>query len=79
MTAVASTERNKEEYSFIYGCEAISYEVVRKPQPQSAPNTQKKRKIAIKVQPNCEVVISSPDDAEREDIHAAVMKRGRLL
>ncbi|RCS56932.1 M48 family peptidase, partial [Brachybacterium sp. JB7] len=30
MTSVNSKEGNKEEYAFIYGDEAVSYEVVRK-------------------------------------------------
>ena len=74
MTSVSSTERNKEEYSFVYGDEAVSYEVVRKSFSEG-----KRRKITIKVHPNCEVVVSSPEDAEREDIHQAVMKRAKWV
>ena len=51
--------------------EAVTYQVVRKPHPEA----RKKRKIAIKVHPNCEVVVNAPEDAERSDIHDAVMKR----
>ncbi|MFC1234422.1 M48 family metallopeptidase [Vibrio sp. F74] len=74
MTSVNSEERNREEYSFIYGDEAVSYEVVRKPHPEG-----KKRKITIKVHPNCEVVITAPEDANRADIHMAVMKRAKWV
>jgi len=72
MTSVTSTERSKEQYSFVYGDEAIAYEVTRKPHPEG-----KKRKVAIKVHPNCEVIVTAPTDAEREDIHQAVMKRAK--
>ncbi|MBU4804845.1 DUF45 domain-containing protein, partial [Salmonella enterica subsp. enterica serovar Typhimurium] len=74
MTSVSSKEGKLEEYSFIYGDEAVTYEVVRKPHPEG-----KKRKIAIKVHPNCEVVVNAPDDAERNDIHDAVMKRAKWI
>lgn len=74
MTSVSSNERNKEEYSFIYGDEAVSYEVVRKPFPEG-----KKRKITIKVHPNCDAIVTAPDDAERTDIHEAVMKRAKWI
>ena len=74
MTSVSSSEGNKEEYSFIYGDEAVSYEVVRKTVAEG-----KKRKITIKVHPNCEVVITAPEDAERNDIHQAVMKRAAWI
>ena len=79
MASVASVERNKEEYSFVYGDEAISYEVVRNPVVEGPSNQKVRRKIAIKVHPNCEVVVSSPEDAEREDIHQAVMKRAKWV
>ena len=74
MTAVGSQERDKEEYSFVYGDEAISYEVVRK-----AFKEGRKRKITIKVNPSCEAIVTAPDDAEREEIHEAVMKRARWI
>ncbi|WP_375750016.1 M48 family metallopeptidase [Vibrio sp. HN007] len=74
MTSVGSKERDKEEYSFIYGDEAVSYEVVRKPHPEGI-----KRKITIKVHPNCETVVTAPDDADRTDIHEAVMKRAKWV
>ena len=74
MASVASNERDKEQYSFIYGDEAIGYEVVR-----HAYREEKKRKITIKVHPNCEVIVASPEDANREDIHQAVMKRAKWI
>jgi len=74
MTSISSTEDNKEEYSFIYGDEAVTYEVVRKPLAENKP-----RKIAIKVHPNCEIVVTAPDDAKREYIHEAVLKRARWI
>ncbi|MFA0173153.1 M48 family peptidase, partial [Vibrio splendidus] len=64
MASVSSKEGYKEEYSFIYGDEAVSYEVVRKTVVEG-----KKRKITIKVHPDCEVIVTSPEDAERADIH----------
>ena len=79
MASVSSVERNKEEYSFVYGDEAISYEVVRKPIVDGSSHQKIRRKIAIKVHPNCEVVVFSPEDAEREDIHQAVMKRAKWV
>ncbi len=74
MTSVSSDEGKKEEYSFIYGDEAVTYEVIRKSYPEG-----KKRNITIKVHPNCEIVITAPDDSKREDIHQAVMKRAKWI
>ncbi|MFT2096929.1 M48 family metallopeptidase [Marinomonas sp. 2405UD66-6] len=74
MTSVSPVEHNKEEYSFVYGDEAVSYEVVRKPHLEG-----KKRKITIKVHPSCEVVVTSPEDATCENIHQAVMKRAKWV
>jgi len=74
MASVNSDEISKEEYSFVYGDEAVTYEVLRKPHPEG-----KKRKITIKVNPNCEVIISAPEDAKLDDIHNAVMKRAKWI
>ena len=79
MASVADKEDNSEEYSFIYGDEAVSYKVVRKPHLESSDNKKVRRKITIKVHPNCDVVVNSPEDAEREDIHQAVMKRAKWI
>ncbi|MEZ8054208.1 hypothetical protein EDB69_2024 [Vibrio crassostreae] len=79
MTSVSSIERNKEEYSFVYGDGAVSYEVVRKPSVKGTSEQKVRRKITIKVHPNCEVVVTAPEDAEREDIHQAVMKRAKWV
>ena len=74
MTSVSSDEGKKEEYSLIYGDEAVTYEVIRKNYAEG-----KKRNITIKVHPNCEIVITAPDDSKREDIHQAVMKRAKWI
>lgn len=74
MASVDSQERDKEEYSFVYGDEAITYEVLRKSFAEG-----KKRKITIKVNPNCETVITAPIDAECAEIHEAVMKRAKWI
>ncbi|MGF1760447.1 M48 family metallopeptidase [Photobacterium sagamiensis] len=74
MTSVNSKERIKEEYGFIYGDEAVSYEVVRKTFPEG-----KKKKITIRIHPDCEVVVTAPEDADKTDIHEAVMKRAKWI
>ncbi|MYM61705.1 DUF45 domain-containing protein [Vibrio sp. OCN044] len=79
MTSVSSKKCNKEEYSFVYGDEAVSYEVVRKPAVEGLSHQKSQRKIAIKVHPSCEVVVIAPEDTEREDIHKAMMKRAKWI
>ncbi|PWQ94501.1 M48 family metallopeptidase [Leucothrix arctica] len=74
MTSISATEQNDEEYSFVYGDEAVTYGVVRKSVVEG-----KKRKIAIKVHPSCEVVVNAPDDAERSEVHEAIMKRAKWI
>lgn len=74
MTSVYAAEGHKEEYCFVYGDEAIPYEVVRKPYLEG-----KKRRITIKAHPSCDVVISAPHDAQPSDIHEAVMKRASWI
>lgn len=74
MASVSSDERSKEEYSFVYGDEAVSYEVVRKPHPEG-----KKRKISIRVHPDGQVVVTAPDDAINSDIHDAVLKPSKWI
>jgi len=74
VTAIKPAEDPQEQYSFIYGDEAVLYTVVRKVFPND-----KKRKITIKVHPNGEVVSSVPEDAEPEEIHQAMMKRARWI
>lgn len=74
MTSVDSQERDKEAYSFVYGDEAIGYEVVRKPHPEG-----KKRRITIKVHPNCDTIVTAPEEAQLRDIHEAVMKRAKWI
>ena len=74
MTSVDSKERDKEEFCFRYGEEVICYEVVRKVILEG-----KKRKIAVKVHPNCEVIVIAPSDAQDHEIHEAILKRGRWI
>ena len=74
MTSVSSNEHTKEEYSFVYGDEAVSYQVIRKPFPEG-----KARKISIRVHPDAEVVVTAPDDAGNSDIHEAVIKRAKWV
>lgn len=74
MASVSSNEHTKEEYSFVYGDEAVLYQVIRKSHPEG-----KKRKISIRVHPDCEVVVTAPDDAGNSDIHEAVMKRSQWI
>lgn len=79
MTSVSANEGKLEEYSFIYGDEAVTYEVVRKALTDSNEQSPAKRKITIRVHPNCEVVVNAPADAERSVIHEAVMKRAKWI
>lgn len=74
MASVSTDERSREEYSFVYGDEAVSYEVVRKPHSEG-----KKRKISIRVHPDCQVIVTAPDDAVNSDIHEAVLKRSKWI
>ena len=75
MTWVSSNEHKKEEYSFIYGDEAVPYQVIRKPVTTTDPF----RKITIRVHPDGEIVITAPDNAEKAAIHEAVMKRAKWI
>lgn len=74
MASVDSKERDKEESYFRYGDEVVSFEIVRKEFPEG-----RKRKIAVKVHPNCEVIVIAPADAQNHEIHEAVVKRGRWI
>ncbi|MGF1763797.1 M48 family metallopeptidase [Aliivibrio kagoshimensis] len=79
MTSISSKERNKEEYSFVYGDEAVDYEVVRRVVAPNKVVPQQKRKITISVEPSCEVIVYAPEDAERSELHDAVMKRANWI
>ncbi len=74
MESVNHKEGNMEQYSFIYGDEAITYEVIRKVLAQG-----KKQKITIRVHPDCQVVVTAPQDAEKALIHEAVMQRAQWI
>ncbi|MEJ6080166.1 M48 family metallopeptidase [Vibrio sp. 1-Bac 57] len=74
MTSFNASEADKEEYGFVYGDQAVTYQVIRKKLAEG-----KKRKITIKVHPNCDVMISAPEDALREELHEAVIKRAKWI
>jgi predicted metal-dependent hydrolase len=74
MTSVNHQESNTEEYSFIYGDEAVTYDVIRKVFAES-----KKKKITIRVHPDCRVAVTAPQDAEKSAIHEAVMQRAQWI
>lgn len=78
-TDVGTETNAKEEYSFIYGDEAISYQVVRKQVSDKQASEQIKRKIGIKLHPSGDVIITAPTDAKQSAIHDAVMKRARWI
>ena len=69
-----SKENNIEEYSFIYGDEAVTYEVIRKTFAEG-----KKKKITIRVHPDCRIAVTAPEDAEKSAIHEAVMHQARWI
>ncbi|MEP7729280.1 M48 family metallopeptidase [Marinomonas primoryensis] len=82
MTAIHSNERDSEEYSFVYGDDAIAYEVIRKKRPlveKQESATTNKRKITLRVSPSGEVQVIAPDDATNEAIHEAVIKRAKWI
>lgn len=82
MTSVSSNEHTKEEYSFVYGDEAVPYQVIRKPYVEagsSGSSSNKPRKISIRVHPDSKVVVTAPENAENIDIHEAVMKRAKWI
>ncbi len=54
MTSVNHKEGEIEEYSFIYGNEAVTYEVIRKVFAEG-----KKKKITIRVHPDCRVAVTA--------------------
>ncbi len=63
-----------ECYGFIYGDAHVPYRIERR---EIA--TDKPRKVAISVHPDCRVVVSAPADASNSDIHDAVMKRAKWI
>ena len=69
-----SKENSIEEYSFIYGDEAVTYEVIRKIVAEG-----KKKKITIRVHPDCRIAVTAPEDAEKSAIHEAVMHQARWI
>ena len=79
MTSVNHQEGNTEEYSFIYGDEAVTYEVIRKTFCLGKNGEGKKKKITIRVHPDCRVAVTAPQDAEKSAIHEAVMHQARWI
>ena len=69
-----SKEKSIEEYSFIYGDEALSYEVIRKTFTEG-----KKKKITIRVHPDCRIAVTAPEDADKSAVHDAVMHKARWI
>jgi predicted metal-dependent hydrolase len=64
---------------FSYGEEIIHYDIVRKAAVDESKKTQSARKIVIKVHPNQRVVATVPDDASKEAIQQAIIKRARWV
>jgi len=64
----------RERYGLIYGEQQVPYQVKGlKPIPG------KIRKISICAPPDTQVLVSAPEDADRCDIHDAVMKRAKWI
>ena len=63
--------KSGQTMSFRYGEEQITFEHVKRPQATG--------KVLIKVQPDCRVIASAPEDADSEAILCAVKKRGRWI
>lgn len=63
-----------EMYGFIYGDTHIPYRVKRNPTESG-----KARKVSIRVTPDSQVIVSSPEDAQKTAIHDAVMKRAKWI
>lgn len=57
--------------SFLYGDEKITFERVLRPQATS--------RVLIKVHPDCRVIVSAPEDADKDAVLSAVKKRGRWI
>ncbi len=64
--------RKKDAFSFIYGDKAIAYHVIWTTENKAG-------KITIKIHPNGDVMVSSPEGASPEQIHQAVIKRARWI
>lgn len=69
-----ATEAATEDYRFVYGTAQIPYTLERK---EIAPESP--RKIAIRVLPDGQVLVSAPTDATNSAIHCAVMKRAKWI
>lgn len=67
----AVVKPDDQSLSFLYGDERIVFERV--------PRRKTNDKVLIKVHPDCRVVVSAPQDADNEDVLAAVKQRGRWI
>lgn len=74
MTGRVSEMESAETYSFVYGDVHIPYRVERR-----FPEPGKTRKVSIRVTPNSSVIVRAPEDARKNDIHDAVMKRAKWI
>ena len=66
---------NTERGMFVYGSNTIYYNVIRKP----SNNKFIKRKIAIKVYPNCSVEVTVPKDAALDYIQQVMLNKARWI
>ena len=74
MTQCESSPDILETYGFVYGDAHVPYRVQRLEVAAG-----ERRKVSIRVRPDAEVVVSAPQDAQRHDIHDAVMKRAKWI
>lgn len=63
-----------ETYSLVYGHVHVPYRVKRKVVEAGKP-----RKISIRVTPDSSVTVTAPEDAEKSDVHEAVMIRAKWI
>ena len=74
MKKCISEAESFETYNFVYGDTHVAYRVERKFSVASKP-----RKVSIKITPDSQVIVCVPDDAQKRDIHDAVMKRAKWI
>lgn len=62
----------QDKFSFVYGDEAIAYQVIWKPDCKA-------EKILIKVHPTSEVIVTALEGTRPGEIHQALLKRARWI
>ncbi|WP_028486839.1 M48 family metallopeptidase [Thiomicrorhabdus chilensis] len=62
----------QDQFSFVYGDEAIAYYVIWKPDCKA-------EKILIKVHPTSEVIVTALEGTNPDEIHQAILKRARWI